>query len=103
MTIDLPSRLSALSRFGAGWVLWLLIALSVVALAVALERALALALARRDSDACGDELRALLRRGDLDAARARAVRSSSIEGRLVAAGLAAWPEAANAASAEQRM
>ena len=101
MFTDIHSRISGLTAFGASWILWLLVALSILALAIIFERAYALALSRRDAAACRTDLMVLLRGGDLAAARARAARSPSIEGRVVSAGLAD-PDA-GAAAAEQRM
>jgi biopolymer transport protein ExbB len=101
MPTDIHSQISALTHLGSAWVLWLLVALSIIALSVMLERAYTLARSRRDAAACREELTALLRGGDLEAARVRAARSPSIEGRVVSAGLA--EPAAGATAAEQRM
>jgi len=101
MSIDVPARLAALTHLGASWILWLLIGLSVIALAIILERAMALVVARDDAAACRRELTALFRAGDLAAAEARARRSPSYEARVVAAGLGS--SAPTAAAAEQRL
>jgi biopolymer transport protein ExbB len=87
MPIDLAARLTTLTQFGAAWIFWLLLALSVIALAITFERAWALLLGRGDASACRHELTALLRKGDLAAARARARRSTSLEARVAASGL----------------
>ena len=87
---------------GAAWVLWLLFGLSVLSLGVAFERALAFRKTRGDLAVLVRELRKLLRSGE----RARALRlledSRSVEGRVVAAGLAEselGPKAAESAMA----
>ena len=87
MPIDLAARLTTLTQFGAAWIFWLLLALSVVALAITFERTWALLLARGDASACRHDLTALLRNGDLAGARARARRSTSLEARVAAGGL----------------
>ncbi len=82
---------------GAEWVMWLLVALSIIGFAIAIERAIALARTRDHVGALGLDMMRLLKRGDLDAARARLARSPSFEARVVAAGLAqaeAGPHAA---------
>lgn len=86
---------------GAEWVMWLLVALSIIGFAIAMERAIALFRSRDHVGALGIDMMRLLRRGDLDAAKARLARSPSFEAKVVAAGLAqaeAGPKAA-----EERM
>jgi biopolymer transport protein ExbB len=99
--IDITSRLSTLTHFGATWVLWILISLSVIGLAVALERAVALLRARDDLDLLEGDLVTLARRGDLVAARERVAGSRAYEAWVVRAGLSDEPR--DAAAAEQRM
>ena len=101
MSIDIPSRLAALTHLGAAWILYLLIALSIVALAVIFERTYALVLMRDDGPQCRIELSALLRSGDLEGARARALASPSFEARVLASGLGS--PLPSAATAEQRL
>ena len=72
---------------GAAWVLWLLIALSVVSLAIGIERALVFAKTRGDVSALGPKLRQHLRAGNLEAAEGLVRASPSVEGCVVAAGL----------------
>jgi biopolymer transport protein ExbB/TolQ len=101
MSIDIPSRLAALTHLGTAWILYLLIALSIVALAVILERTYALVLMPDDGARCRIELAALLRSGDFDGARSRAQASPSFEARVVASGLGS--SLPSAAAAEQRL
>ena len=97
MSLDIPSRVAALTHVGAAWILWLLIGLSIIALSIILERLYVLVLARGDADVCRRDLAAMLRRGDLGGARVRAQASRSIEARVIAAGLdSAAPEPAAA-------
>lgn len=97
--MDLTVRLSGLANYGALWVLWLLVALSVAALAVVLERAVLFVSSRDDLARLRIELRRLLSRGELEAARHRLEESPSFEARVAAAGL----QSDGADSAEERM
>jgi biopolymer transport protein ExbB len=73
---------------GAAWVLWLLFGLSFLSLAVALERLLVFRRTRGDVAALVPRLRSLLRADDHEAAQALLEGAHSVEGRVVAAGLA---------------
>jgi biopolymer transport protein ExbB len=73
---------------GAAWVLWLLFALSFVSVAIALERLLAFRRTRGDVDRLVPDLRRLLRQDDHERAAQMLTDSHSVEGRVVAAGLA---------------
>src|SRR4051812_22244394 len=98
--IDLQSRLSSLTHLGASWILWTLVALSILGVAIVLERAVAFLLSRDDLDSLERELVRLVRAGDLDGARSRAEQSRAYESWLVRAGLT---EPGDAAGTEQRM
>lgn len=97
--MDIIERLLALSHFGSRWVLWLLIILSIAALAVVIERAVLFISSRDDTTRLRAELRRLLRDKDLELARRRLEESPSFEARVAAAGL----DADGVASAEERM
>ncbi len=87
---------------GAAWVLWLLFTLSFVSIAIALERLIAFRNTYADVDALVPALRKLLRANDQLGAARLLEQSDSVEGRVVAAGLAEaelGPEAAAAAMA----
>ncbi len=95
--MDLQARLTDFAMNGAGWVMWLLVGLSIVGFAIATERAIALYRSRDHVGALGADMMRLLRLGDVAAAKARLARSPSYEARVVAAGLdqaAAGPKAA---------
>lgn len=96
MTID--GAFKGLVALGAAWVLWLLVALSVLALAVVLERLVFFVRTRGD-----DALRASLNEGLCNEGRARVKSrleaSPSLEARIVGAGL----QATTAAEAEERI
>jgi biopolymer transport protein ExbB len=101
---------SAMVALGAGWVLGLLILLSVISLAIMLERAWLFWTLRDDIEALMRELGELLRAGDLEGARRRLERSPSAEAAVVVAGVVeadlgadAAEEAMAGASALQKM
>lgn len=78
---------SAMVGLGAGWVLWLMLALSVLSLAIMLERAWLFWSVRDDVTALMRELSRLLRAGDLEGARRRLEASPSAEAAVVVAGI----------------
>lgn len=92
-------RLNQLTVYGSRWVLWVLVVASVIALAIAIERAVVLLSSRDNVLALRSELRALLGRGDLAGARRRLDDSPSFEASIARAGL----DADGPASAEERM
>lgn len=76
-----------MTQFGAGWVMWLLIVLSVISLAVMLERAWFYYTLRDDLPKLVADFRALLRKGDLAGARKRLEASPSAEAAVVLVGI----------------
>ena len=85
--MDIQQRMTAFALLGATWVMWLLVGLSVVSVAIMLERAYFFAVTRDDIDALRKELLESLRRGDLAAARKRMQSSRSFEASFAMAGL----------------
>jgi biopolymer transport protein ExbB len=101
---------SAMVGLGTGWVLLLMLFLSIVSLAIMLERAWLFWSLRDDIDALMRDLGRLLRGGDLEAARRRLEESNSAEAAVVVAGLVeadrgveAAQESMEGASALQRL
>ncbi len=88
---------SALVGLGAGWVLLLMFGLSVISVAVMLERAWLFVSLRDDIPKLMRDLAALLRAGDWDGARRRLEASPSAEAAVVVAGLVEAPRGAQAA------
>jgi biopolymer transport protein ExbB/TolQ len=86
---------------GAGWVLWLLFALSFSSVAIMLERGLAFRRTRGDLDLLVPELRKLLRADDHARACQLLGDSHSVEARVVSAGLA--EASLGSAAAEEAM
>jgi len=96
--MDIQQRMTAFALLGATWVMWLLIGLSVVSVAIILERVYFFAVTRDDVDSLRKELLESLRRGDLAAARKRMQSSRSFEASFAIAGLDSAPDGAAAAT-----
>ena len=88
---------SALVGLGAGWVLLLMFALSVISVAIMLERGWLFISLRDDIPKLMRDLAALLRAGDWEGARRRLEASPSAEAAVVVAGLVEAPRGAQAA------
>jgi biopolymer transport protein ExbB/TolQ len=93
--VDWLQRL--MTNFGAEWVMWLMLGLSVISVAIMLERAWFYWSLRDDVAALATELRALLRKDDLDGAKKRMEQSPSAEAAVVVAGLEEADRGARAA------
>jgi biopolymer transport protein ExbB len=78
---------NAMVGAGASWVLWLMLALSIISIAVMLERAWLYWSLRDDVALLMRELGKLLRAGDMDGARKRLEASPSAEAAVVVAGI----------------
>jgi len=76
-----------MTNFGAAWVMWLLIGLSVISVAIMLERGWFYLSLRDDLTALAGRLRDALRKGDFDKARKELQGSPSAEAAVVLAGL----------------
>lgn len=85
--MHLTQRILGFTLLGSEWVLWLLIGLSVVSVAVMVERALFLSSARLDFDALAKEIVAFLRDGDVTGARRALAGRRAPESQVAAAGL----------------
>ncbi len=86
-----------MSNFGAGWVMWLLVGLSVISVAIMLERGWFYWSLRDDLARLASQLRGLLRDGDMEGARRLLEASPSAEAAVVAAGLLEADRGAQAA------
>ena len=65
--MDLEQRLLDFSLLGAAWVMWLLVLLSVICIAVAVERAAYFRLNRTDDAVLESAIGAFLKSGDREA------------------------------------
>src|SRR3954466_16254695 len=84
--MHLTERILGFTLLGSAWVLWLLIGLSVVSVAIMVERAVYLR-ARGDADALARELSTLLKGGDVDGARQALSGRTAPAATVAAAGL----------------
>jgi biopolymer transport protein ExbB len=78
---------TSFAMLGAEWVMWVLVVLSVASVAVMLERGRYYRSLNDDLDKLADDLRALLRTGDIGGARERLKKSSSPAATVALAGL----------------
>lgn len=86
--MDLVGYLQKLmTRFGATWVMWLMIALSVISISTMIERGWFYFRLRDDVKKLGRALRQHLAKGDFDGARLTLEASPSVEAAVVLAGL----------------
>ena len=97
--MDLTTKLLSVALLGAEWVLWLLIILSVFSVAVIIERTWYFTSTRVHFEALLNEIRVLLGRKDLAAARAKVEGLEGIEAQIIAAGLAEYRTGADAVAA----
>jgi biopolymer transport protein ExbB len=93
----ITERLLAFTLLGSEWVLWLLIALSVVSVTVMVERAISMSAPRPDLGLLGRRLLALLTAGDYQGARELLGPPRSPEVRVGALGIAELSRGRNAA------
>jgi biopolymer transport protein ExbB len=97
--MNIERALGALTSFGAGWVLWLLVLLSVLGVAIIIERIVYLWSSADDVSRLSRELHELFEHDDLQRARHRLEESPSFEARIAAATL----ERREPSGAEQQM
>jgi biopolymer transport protein ExbB len=83
----LTERILGFTLLGSEWVLWLLLGLSVLSVAVMVERAIYLGSVRIDFDALATKLLTFLREGDLSGARKALAGMRAPESQVAAAGL----------------
>jgi biopolymer transport protein ExbB len=96
--MDLTSKFLAFTLLGAQWVLWLLIALSVLSVAVMIERAMYFGRRRVDLDKLGRDVLEALRSGRVDAALETYGRVDAMEAVVALAGLREARRGAGAAA-----
>ncbi len=85
--MNLTSKFLAFTLLGAEWVLWLLIILSVISVAIMIERAWFFARNRFDVRTLAGEIRKLIQAGDIEKARAKLRDTNSVEGSIAESGL----------------
>jgi biopolymer transport protein ExbB len=85
--MNIIATLNAFANLGATWVMWVLVALSVLGLAVVIERSIVYACSRDDLSRLQRQLHAALDSGEVEAARHKLDESPSYEARIAAAAL----------------
>jgi biopolymer transport protein ExbB len=99
--MDIQGRLTAFAMLGATWVMWLLVGLSVVGLAIILERVYYFFATNEDFPKLLGSLLAKLRDNDVEGAKGAMKASKSLEAQVALAGLESLED--GYASAEERM
>jgi biopolymer transport protein ExbB/TolQ len=97
--MNINGALQGLVTFGATWVLWLLLGLSLLSVAIMLERALFFARTGIGAAVLSDELRRALAERKPSELKSQLEASRSLEARIVSAGV----DTVCAAEAEERM
>lgn len=97
--MKLDQAFSTLASYGAGWVFWILVALSVLAIAIATDRTICLVSSRDDIERLKTDVLDALRQGQTAKAVARLRESASYDAKVLLAGLSS----PGPASAEERM
>ena len=95
--MNISEHMLAFTNLGSGWVLWLLVFLSILSVAVMVERAIAMAGRVNDFDAISEKLRAALVKGDGKAARDLLGAPRCPEVRVALVGLDELPRGSTAA------
>jgi len=102
--MNIQERLTAFAMLGAGWVMWLLVLISVIILAIILERAWYLWKTRTNGLALQEALRKKLDERDFEGAEKLLSVSPSFEASIARAGLAGIADGPDAAeAAEERL
>lgn len=99
--MSIEHAFSSLANHGARWIFWILVALSVLALAIAIDRIVLLVASRPDITRIKSDLLDALRHGKPSRAIEALRQSASFEAKVLLAGLSS--ESAGAAAAEERM
>lgn len=86
--MNLTEKFLSFTLLGAEWVLWLLILLSIVSVAIMIERAFYFFTHNFDAEGVGEQLKKLLRAGKINDARALVKDAKAIEAVVLDAGLA---------------
>jgi biopolymer transport protein ExbB len=96
--MNIQERLTAFAMLGATWVMWLLVALSIVCVAIILERIYFFAATRDDIDKLRHDLLENLKKGRLAEACKRLQQSRSFEAMIALAALETASDGAEAAT-----
>ncbi len=97
--MDIQHTLASVTDLGTAWILWALVALSVLGVAVIIERGMCYFSSRDDIDSLSAELRKLIATADWESCRKLLSESPSFEARVASAAL----EQPNAEAANEHM
>jgi biopolymer transport protein ExbB len=95
--MHIADHILAFTLLGSEWVLWLLLLLSILSVAVMVERGIAMSGRWVDFERAGERLQAAIGKGDFQAARALLGEASSPEVRVALVGLEQLPRGTNPA------
>lgn len=93
--MNLTEKLLPVALYGAEWVLWLLVMLSVISVAVMIERIWFFRTTAINFEALYDEIKKLVGNGDIDKAKKRVAGNQSLEAMVVNAGLGEYMRGAD--------
>ena len=99
--MDIQERLTAFAMLGASWVMWLLVGLSIIGLAIILERAYYLLSARDDVQTLRLELLRLYKEKDVEGVKKRLSSSKAFEAQIVGGAIDELPNGPD--SLEERL
>lgn len=94
----LTDKLLAITELGAEWVLWILVALSIISVAIMIERGRYFASRKLDAEVLAANVRSALRSGETNAAIKRWSESDHIAAVVAVAGLKEAPRGPDAAA-----
>ncbi|TNE92250.1 MAG: MotA/TolQ/ExbB proton channel family protein [Deltaproteobacteria bacterium] len=92
----LEEGMLSFALLGAGWVLWLLVGLSILCIAVSIERAIYLVRDGTQSGALSSAMDAFLKNGDASALQSSLAKAGGMEARILANGLELAPHGVDA-------
>ncbi len=95
--MDLEQKMLDFALLGAGWVMWLLVALSVLCVGVAIERAIFLMRNTSPADKLQAAINAFLTKGDKSGFKKELDAMTGVEARVLAAGVEAAEDNSDAA------
>ncbi len=99
--MNIVDKFAGLANLGAGWIMWLLVGLSVLSLAIIIERAIVFFGTREDVESLRAELRKLYADGKMEEAKKRLAAAKSFEAQIVGAAVDDFDK--GAAAIEERL
>jgi len=94
--MNIQDKFAGLANLGAGWIMWLLVVLSVFSLAVIIERAVVFMTTRDDIESLRTALRKFYSEGKIDEAKKLLTTTKSFEASVIAAAIDDFDKGAHA-------